>query len=108
MQDSETFVRLHLHGGGEVLVDIAIDAAASHPPIVSIVGPTFDPGVLAEMLRTFDRFTDDDLPTVTEDVNALQLSSRNGLTNSTDSPAGGLARGESLPVTISPAPPGPR
>jgi hypothetical protein len=120
VQDSETFVRLHLHGDGEVLIDIAIDAAAGHPPVVSIVGPTFEPeelagrklaalfgraeardfadvfvlaqhfgramlleraaevdlgfdhSVLAEMMRTLDRFTDNEIPTAAEDVDALR------------------------------------
>ncbi len=47
LQDSETFVRLHLHGRDEVRVDIGIDVAAKHPPVVSVVGPTFAPEELA-------------------------------------------------------------
>jgi len=110
LQDSETFVRLRLTGDGDLIVDIAIDSAAGRPPVVSVVGPTFDPEelagrkltalfdraaardfadvfvlaqrfgkrilleraaevdlgfdltILAEMLRTIDRFTDDELP----------------------------------------------
>ena len=110
LQDSETFARLRLTGDGELIVDIAIDSAAGRPPVVSVVGPTFDPEelagrkltalfdraaardfadvfvlsarfgkeilleraaevdlgfdrrILAEMLRTIDRFTDDELP----------------------------------------------
>lgn len=110
VQDGESFVRLRLHGDGDLIVDIAIDAAARRPPVISVAGPTFDPeelagrklialfdraaardfadvfvlaerfgkevllaraaevdlgfdgGILAEMLRTIDRFTDDELP----------------------------------------------
>ncbi len=47
IQVSESFARLHLHGDGDLLVDIAIDVSAGHPPVVSIVGPTFDPEELA-------------------------------------------------------------
>ena len=47
VQDSGTFVRLHLSGDGEVIVDLAIDVAANRPPVVTIVGPTFDPEELA-------------------------------------------------------------
>ena len=108
--DGETFVRLHLSGEEELIVEFAIDTAAGRPPVVSIAGPTFDPeelagrkllalfgraeardfadvymlaqrfgqqllleraaevdlgfdhAVLAEMMRTLNRFTDDELP----------------------------------------------
>jgi hypothetical protein len=120
VQDSGTFVRLHLLGDGEVIVDLAIDAAANRPPVVTIVGPTFDPEelagrklaalfsraeardfadvyvlaqrfskellleraaeddlgfdhrVLAEMMRTLDRFTDEELRAAPSDVDALR------------------------------------
>ena len=120
VQDGETFVRLHLSGDGEVIVDLAIDVAASRPPVVTIVGPTFDPEelagrklaalfsraeardfadvyvlaqrfskellleraaeddlgfdhrVLAEMMRTLDRFTDDELPVASSNVDAVR------------------------------------
>jgi hypothetical protein len=54
---SESFARLHVHGDADVLVDIAIDVAAGHPPVVSIVGPTFDPEELAgrKLVALFDR-----------------------------------------------------
>lgn len=116
IQDSESFVRLHLYGPDELLIDIAIDVPPGHPPVVSIVGPTFNPeelagrklaalfdraeardfadifvlsrrfsrelllkraaeidlgldlGVLASMMRTLDRFTDDELPIEAGDV----------------------------------------
>ena len=115
-----TFVRLHLSGDGEVIVDIAIDAAAEHPPVVTLVGPTFDPEelagrklaalfgraeardfadvyvlarrfgksvlleraaevdlgfdhrMLAQMMRTVDRFTDDEVPVAGREVDALR------------------------------------
>jgi hypothetical protein len=47
VQDSETFARLHLSGDGEVIVDLGIDVAANRPPVVTVVGPTFDPEELA-------------------------------------------------------------
>jgi hypothetical protein len=47
LQNSPTFVRLHLVGDDELLVDIGIDVAAGHPPVVSLVGPTFEPEELA-------------------------------------------------------------
>lgn len=122
IQDSETFVRLRLVGDDELIVDIAIDSPAERPPVVSVVGPTFDPEelagrkltalfdraaardfadvfvlaerfgtdvlleraaevdrgfdlpILATMLRTIDRFTDDELPSTgstTETVRAF-------------------------------------
>ncbi len=46
-----------MHGGGDVLVDIAIDVSAGRPPVVSVVGPTFDPEELAgrKLVALFDR-----------------------------------------------------
>lgn len=57
VQDSTTFVRLHLTGEDELIVDLAIDAVAARPPVVSIVGPTFDPEELAgrKLAALFDR-----------------------------------------------------
>jgi hypothetical protein len=119
IQVSESFARLHVHGDADLLVDIAIDVSAGHPPVVSIVGPTFDPeelagrkltalfdraeardfadvfvlakrfgrrvlldraaeidrgfdtGVLAVMMRTLDRFADEEIPT--DDASAAEL-----------------------------------
>lgn len=121
IQDTESFVRLHLHGPTELLIDIAIDVSPEHPQIVSIVGPTFDPeelagrklialfdraeardfadvfvlarrfsrelllaraaeidrgldlGVLGSMMRTLERFTDDELPIEPADVIAMRV-----------------------------------
>ena len=57
VQVGESFARLHVHGDADVLVDIAIDVTAGHPPVVSIVGPTFDPEELAgrKLVALFDR-----------------------------------------------------
>jgi hypothetical protein len=57
VQVSGSFARLHVHGDADVLVDIAIDVTAGRPPVVSIVGPTFDPEELAgrKLVALFDR-----------------------------------------------------
>ena len=57
LQDSETFARLRLSGNDDLIVDIAIDSAAGRPPVVSLVGPTFDPEELAgrKLTALFDR-----------------------------------------------------
>jgi hypothetical protein len=110
VQTSDTFVRLRLAGDEEVIVDLAIDVPSGRSPVVTVVGPTFDPEelagrklaalfgraeardfadvfalaqrfdrsvlleraaevdlgfdvlVLAEMMRTVDRYTDQELP----------------------------------------------
>ena len=120
LHTSESYVRVQLTGVTDLLVDIAIDASASHPPVVSIVGPTFEPEelagrklialfdraeardfadvyvlaqrfgrelllaraaeidlgfdhrVLASMMRTLDRFTDDELPIGAEDIQVIR------------------------------------
>lgn len=57
IQSSESFVRIYIVGGEEVLVDIAIDVAARHSPVVTIVGPTFNAEELAgrKLLALYDR-----------------------------------------------------
>ena len=57
IQSSESFARIHLVGSEEVLVDIAIDVAARHLPVVTIVGPTFNSEELAgrKLLALYDR-----------------------------------------------------
>jgi predicted nucleotidyltransferase component of viral defense system len=57
LQSGDLFVRLYVKGQDEVLVDIAIDAAAQFPPVVSILGPTFSHEELAgrKLLALFDR-----------------------------------------------------
>ena len=110
LHESETFVRLRVVASDTVLVDVAIDVAPGRPPLLSVVGPTFeleelagrkllalfdraqardfvdvyalvgrfgaktlleragevdlgfDRGVLAAMIRTLDRYRDDELP----------------------------------------------
>ena len=57
IQSSESFARIHLVGSEEVLIDIAIDVAARHSPVVTIVGPTFNSEELAgrKLLALYDR-----------------------------------------------------
>jgi predicted nucleotidyltransferase component of viral defense system len=57
VQAGETFVRLGIVGDEDLLVDIAIDVAASKTPVVSIVGPTFAADELAgrKLIALFDR-----------------------------------------------------
>ncbi len=57
IQLSATFARLSVRGSDLVVVDIAIDVAPGHPPVVSIAGPTFDPEELAgrKLVALFDR-----------------------------------------------------
>jgi hypothetical protein len=57
LQSSDSFVRLHVVGPEELIVEIAIDSAARWAPVVSIVGPTFDPQELAarKLVALFSR-----------------------------------------------------
>ena len=57
LQSDAFFVRLHVKGIDEVLVDIAIDVAAQYPSQLSILGPTFNHEELAgrKLLALFDR-----------------------------------------------------
>lgn len=57
IQVAETFVRLRVQSDDELLVDIAVDVAAGHPPVVSLVGPTFEASELAgrKLVALFDR-----------------------------------------------------
>ncbi len=57
VQSDELFVRMHVKGTEEVLVDIAIDVAARFPSQISVLGPTFNHEELAgrKMLALFDR-----------------------------------------------------
>ncbi len=57
LHDSATFVRLHVTGAEELIVEFAIDSAAGRPPVTSIVGPTFDPEELAgrKLVALFSR-----------------------------------------------------
>lgn len=57
LHESETFVRLRLVASDTLLVDVAIDVAPGRPPLLSVVGPTFDLEELAgrKLLALFDR-----------------------------------------------------
>ena len=57
LHDSATFVRLHVTGAEELIVEFAIDSAAGRPPVITIVGPTFDPEELAgrKLIALFSR-----------------------------------------------------
>ena len=57
LHDSANFVRLHVTGTQELIVEFAIDSAAGRPPVISIVGPTFDPEELAgrKLVALFSR-----------------------------------------------------
>ena len=57
VQADDSFVRLHVKGTDEVLVDIAIDVGARYPSQTSVLGPTFNHEELAgrKMLALFDR-----------------------------------------------------
>jgi len=57
VQADDSFVRLHVKGKEEVLVDIAIDVGARYPSQNSVLGPTFNHEELAgrKMLALFDR-----------------------------------------------------
>ena len=57
LQSGDFFVRLHVKDIDEVLVDIAVDAAAQFPPHISVLGPTFSHEELAgrKLLALFDR-----------------------------------------------------
>lgn len=120
LHDTATFVRLHVVGEDELIVEFAIDAPAGQPPVMTMVGPTLaaeelagrkllalfgraeardftdvhvlalrfgretlleravavdsglDRDVLAEMMRSLARFTDDELPIGADDVDELR------------------------------------
>lgn len=57
VQNSASFVRLRVTGDDELIVDLAIDTPAGRPPVVSVVGPIFDPEELAgrKLIALFDR-----------------------------------------------------
>lgn len=57
LQSSDSFIRLHIVGPEELIVEIAIDSAARWAPVLSVVGPTFDPHELAgrKLVALFNR-----------------------------------------------------
>lgn len=121
VQESGNFIRLRLSTAVDVMVvDLAIDSPPGRPPVMTIIGPTFDPeelagrklaalfsraeardfadvfelarrfdrrlildratevdlgiepGMLATMMRTLSRFTDDELPVEVSRVAAMR------------------------------------
>lgn len=58
IREAATFCRLVVEGPDEeLLVDIAVDSPPGLPPVVSLVGPTYDPEELAgrKVIALFDR-----------------------------------------------------
>jgi hypothetical protein len=57
IRDEPTFCRLHITGGDDLLIDLALDARPGRPPVASIAGPTLDPRELAgrKVIALFDR-----------------------------------------------------
>lgn len=57
IHDAPTFCRLVLSGPEDLLVDLAVDSPPGRPPVVSLVGPTYDLEELAgrKVVALFDR-----------------------------------------------------
>ncbi|MGV9297001.1 nucleotidyl transferase AbiEii/AbiGii toxin family protein [Amycolatopsis sp. NPDC003676] len=57
IRDTATFCRLVVRGPENLVVDLALDAAPSRPPMLSFLGPTFDREELAgrKVVALFDR-----------------------------------------------------
>jgi hypothetical protein len=57
IRDTDTFVRLVVHGVEDLLVDLAMDSAPGRPPTVTLAGPTYAPEELAgrKVVALFDR-----------------------------------------------------
>jgi hypothetical protein len=57
IRDTETFCRFVVHGDDDLLVDLALDAPPTMPPVASIAGPTFGLEELAarKVVALFDR-----------------------------------------------------
>jgi hypothetical protein len=57
IHEAETFSRLIVHGPEDVLIDLAMDATARRPAMLSIAGPTYSVEELAgrKVLALFDR-----------------------------------------------------
>lgn len=57
LHDTATFVRFHISGDNDLIIEFAIDSAARLPPVISIAGPTFDPEELAgrKLIALFNR-----------------------------------------------------
>jgi hypothetical protein len=72
LDDLATFARLKISGPDELTVDLAVDSAPGRPPVATCLGPSFDPGVLAEMFTTLGRIADKNIPVAPEEVAALR------------------------------------
>lgn len=70
VRDGDTFCRLLVHGGEDLLVDIALDSPPTRPATVTVAGPSFAPDELAgrKVVALFDRAAARDFV----DVHALQ------------------------------------
>ncbi|WP_433558721.1 nucleotidyl transferase AbiEii/AbiGii toxin family protein [Pseudonocardia xinjiangensis] len=57
IRDTETFCRFVVHGDDDLLVDLALDAPPTMPPVAGIAGPTFGLEELAarKVVALFDR-----------------------------------------------------
>lgn len=57
IRDTATFCRLVVRGPENLVVDLALDAAPSRPPMLTFLGPTFDREELAgrKVVALFDR-----------------------------------------------------
>lgn len=57
LRETNTFARLMISGPDELTVDLAVDSAPGRPPVVTCVGPSFDPEELAgpKLVALFDR-----------------------------------------------------
>ena len=57
LHSTDTFVRLHVSGSEELLIDLALDASPCQTPTMSFIGPTFSLDELAarKLLALFDR-----------------------------------------------------
>lgn len=69
LDDLATFGRLKISGPDELTVDLAVDSAPGRPPVVTCLGPSFDPEELAgrKLVALFDRAAARDF----SDVHAL-------------------------------------
>ena len=57
LTETGTFARLLISGPDELTVDLAVDSAPGRPPVVTCLGPSFDPEELAgrKLVALFDR-----------------------------------------------------
>ena len=57
LTETATFARLLISGPDELTVDLAVDSVPGRPPVVTCLGPSFDPEELAgrKLIALFDR-----------------------------------------------------